>query len=74
MRGSKVHDLNAVRARQLVGNGSGPIRRVVVHDDQLGVELLVRICAEHRDHELRQTVALVVRRDDDREVGRLVEA
>ena len=60
-----MNHLNPVLLREVVGNGAGAIRRVVIHDHQLAVEATLRVRLEHRPDQIPEAVALVVRGDDD---------
>jgi hypothetical protein len=63
-----VYHLHASRLRELVGNLSGAIRRVVVHDDELEIEAGLGGGGEEGLGQLGQPVALVVGGHDHAEV------
>ena len=62
-----MNHANPVARRELVCDGAGPVRRVVVDDNQLGIEPFGTVGAEDRGNQLRQSVTLVVRRNDNRQ-------
>ena len=66
LAGSMDH-ANPVPRRELVRERTGAVRRVVVDDDQLGIEPFGAVGGKDRRHQLRQSVTLVVRRNDDRQ-------
>ncbi len=59
--------LDAMPAREIVGERAGAVRRVVVDDDELAVEAPRRVRGKHRGDEIAETIALVVGGDDDRQ-------
>ena len=60
-----MNHADAGALRELVGQPASPIRRVVVDDDQFGVESGAGVRVEQGGDELLQPVTLVVGRDDD---------
>jgi hypothetical protein len=62
-----MNDPNPVRGRERFGDLARSVRRIVVDDDQLGVEAFAAIRIKDGVHQLRQSVALVVGRNDETE-------
>ena len=63
-----VNDGDAVLARKFIGDCSGAIRRVVVDDDELELDSVLRARRKQRPRQLRDAIALVVGRHDHGQV------
>ena len=65
-----VNHLDAMPRCQIVGQRPGPVRRIVVHDDELTVEAPPGERRKDGVDEIPEAIALVVSRDDDGQCGR----
>ncbi len=66
-----VNHLHSMAPRQFIGERAGAVRRIVVDDDQLGVEAGAPVGVENRGDEIAEAIAFVVSGNDNRKRSRL---
>jgi hypothetical protein len=65
-----MDDAQRILPAEHVGHGSGPVGRVVVHDDELPRDSGGSEGLEHRRGQFGDAASFVVRRDNERQIRR----